>query len=117
MSNYCSKITTVKAGIIDPQYAHIFSFRRYVYINLDDIKKIPSTFLLTFEDTTYRIFTSIDSLYCFLQESYLTKNHPQNQESITSIDSTNSNKNSTIFSSMQSPKLPEKKITNITQTN
>ena len=55
----------LKAGMTDSEYAHIFSFRRQAYIDPDDIGQTLSTFLITFEDTSYRIFTSIDSLLCF----------------------------------------------------
>ncbi|KAK1117492.1 hypothetical protein K0M31_016525 [Melipona bicolor] len=85
----CSKISTFKAGVTDSEYAHCF--RRQVFINPDDTKKIPSTFLLIFKDTNYRIFTSTDSLHCFFckQESHLAKDCLQNQVPSTLIDSTN----------------------------
>ena len=61
----CSRIRILKTGTSDPEYAHILSFKRQAYIDHDDIGRIPSTFLITFEDTSYRIFTSIDSLLYF----------------------------------------------------
>ena len=114
----CSRISTLKAGMTDPEYAHILSFRRHPYIDPDDIGKIPSTFLITFEDTSYRILTSIDSLLCFRckQEGHLTKNCPLTQNS-NITDTTILNTNTTIPTPIQSPKLPVKKIPITTETN
>lgn len=42
----------------DSEYTHILNFRRQVYIDPDNIEKVPSTFLITFENIPYRIFTS-----------------------------------------------------------
>ena len=114
----CSRITTLKAGMADPEYAHILSFRRQAYIDSDDIGKIPSTFLITFEDTSYRIFTSIDSLFCFRckQEGHLAKNCPLTQNS-NITDTTIPNTNTTILTPTQSSKLPVKKIPITTEAN
>ena len=102
----------------DPEYTRILSFRRQVYIDPDDIAKIPSTFLITFEDTSYRIFTSIDSLLCFRckQEGHLAKDCPLTQNSNTA-DTTITNTNTTIPTPTQSHKLPVKKIPITTETN
>ena len=106
----CSRTSTLKAGMTDPEYTRILSFKRQIYIDPDDIAKIPSTFLITFEYTSYRIFTSIDSLLCFRckQESHLAKDCPLNQNSNTT-DTTITNTNSTIPAPTLSPKLPVKK--------
>ncbi|KAK1137537.1 hypothetical protein K0M31_002042 [Melipona bicolor] len=106
-------------SMTDLEYVHILSFRRQTYIDRDDIGKIPSTFLITFEDTSYRIFTSIDSLLWFRckQEGHLAKDCPLTQNSNIITDSTIPNTNSTISTSTQSSKLPVKKIFITTETN
>lgn len=45
----CSKISTFKTEMTDPEYGHILSFRRQKYIDSYNVKKIPFS-LLTFDD-------------------------------------------------------------------
>lgn len=77
-----SKITFIKAGITEPGFAHILSFRRQVYVNLSDIPKIPESLKITFEDTTYWLYFSTDTLKCFLckEEGHLARNCPKQQQ-------------------------------------
>ena len=93
----------------DPEYAYIL---RQVYIDPDDIGKIPFTFLITFEDTSYRIFTSIDSLLYFRckQEGHLAKDCPLIQNSNIITNSTIPNINSTISTWTQSSKAGKEDI-------
>ena len=114
----CSRISTLKAGMTDPEYAHILSFRRQAYIDPDDIGKISSTFLITFEDTSYRIFTSINSLLCFRckQEGHLVKDCPLTQNS-NITDMIIPNTNTTIPTPTQCSKLSVKEISITTETN
>ena len=110
----CSRLTTLKAGMTDPDYTS----SRQAYIDPDDIEKIPSTFLITFENTSYRIFTSIDSLLCFRckQKGYLAKDYPLTQNS-NITNATIPNSNTTIPTPTQSSKLSVKKIPITTETN
>ena len=91
-----SKLTFLRAEIQENGFSYIMSFRRQIYINPDDVTKISESFLITHEDTQYRIFVSIDKVSCFLrkQEGHIAKqcNNP------TKPIPTNSN---------QSPKTPK----------
>ena len=81
------------------------------------LEKFPSTFLISFEDTSYRIFTFIDSLLYFrCKQGHLEKECPLTQNS-NITDMTIPNTNSTIPVSTQSSKLPVKKISTTTETN
>lgn len=61
--NLLSSISYIRINIPDPEYSHILSFRRQVFISPTE-NIIPETILITHEDTQYRIFLSTDSL-CF----------------------------------------------------
>lgn len=47
-------------------YEHIMSFRRQIYINHEDIPRLPSSMLITQNDNQFRIFFTDDTLTCFL---------------------------------------------------
>uniref|UniRef100_A0A6P7GDQ5 Uncharacterized protein LOC114341035 isoform X1 n=1 Tax=Diabrotica virgifera virgifera TaxID=50390 RepID=A0A6P7GDQ5_DIAVI len=56
----------LRAGIQDPQYSHVLSFRRQVYYTPVDNLVIPESILIDFDITTsYRIYLS-DGLTCYL---------------------------------------------------
>ena len=57
-----SSITYIKINIPDPEYTHVLSFRRQVFIS--PTEEIPESILINFDDTQYRIFLSTDS-QCF----------------------------------------------------
>lgn len=60
-----SPITFLRIGVLNPEYSHIFSFRRQVYINPTENTSIPDSLLISYDDTSYRIFLSQDGLSCF----------------------------------------------------
>jgi len=62
----CSPITFLKAGIQVEDFTHILSFRRQTFIKHEDLTKIPSSILINYENTNYRIFISDDSLNCYI---------------------------------------------------
>lgn len=51
-----SPITFLRLGLSDTGVNHILSFRRQVYIHLDDADKLPNAFQVTYNDTPYWIF-------------------------------------------------------------
>ncbi|KAK5646712.1 hypothetical protein RI129_005176 [Pyrocoelia pectoralis] len=55
----------IKAGFTEPEFAHIVSFRRSVYIESLDDKPLPTSIAVTFEEDTYRIFLQDDEIKCF----------------------------------------------------
>lgn len=85
-----SQISFLRAGINEPNYSHIMSFRRQMYIHTDDVSKIPESIQINFDDTTYWVYLSSDKLSCFLckEEGHLAKHcrnlsQNQNEEPIT----------------------------------
>jgi|UniRef100_A0A2S2R4P8 hypothetical protein len=50
-------------------FTHILSFRRQTFIKHEDLTKIPTSILINYEDTNYRIFLSDDSLNCYICQS------------------------------------------------
>ena len=63
-----SPITTIKVGYAHAsnEFALIGSFKRQTYIHPEDTSKLPSSILITFEETNYRIFIIDDTITCFL---------------------------------------------------
>jgi hypothetical protein len=47
-------------------FTHILSFRCQIYVSPEDENKIPSSPLINFKNSNYRIFLSNDELTCFL---------------------------------------------------
>lgn len=70
-----SPVTSIRAGMNEPGYTHILSFRRQVYIQPDENTKIPENFKVHFEGTNYWVYTSTDNPMCFIckKEGHLAK--------------------------------------------
>lgn len=60
-----SPISFIGAGIGLDEYRHVCSFRRQVFIHLEQSVEVPSSLLISFESEEYRIFLSDDKLKCF----------------------------------------------------
>jgi len=74
-----SPITFMKAGFTNDEFGHIGSFRRQLYIHPEHSDKIPSSILLQFDQTEYRIFLSDDTVTCFsCKQTGHTSNHCKN---------------------------------------
>jgi hypothetical protein len=92
--NTISQINHLKAGINIEGYGHIMSFRRQMYINHEDIPKLPSSMLITQNDNQFRIFFTDDTLTCFLckatgHTSNNCKKKPEKNPTIEPIINTN----------------------------
>lgn len=75
-----SPITFMKVGIAEPGFSHILSFRRQLYVAPEDIKLLPESFQISYDDTNYWIYVSTDALKCFTCNNmgHLAKYCPQN---------------------------------------
>jgi hypothetical protein len=61
-----STVSFLRAGIPGEQFAHILSFRRQIYVEDNKDIELPSSMVITFEDTSYRIFLNYDDMCCFI---------------------------------------------------
>ncbi|KAF0721296.1 Transposon TX1 uncharacterized protein, partial [Aphis craccivora] len=77
-----SQITHLKAGISVEGYGHIMSFRRQMYINHENIPKLPRSLLINVNENQFRVFFTDDKITCFLCKSvgHTTINCKKNTE-------------------------------------
>ncbi|XP_050501206.1 uncharacterized protein LOC126881168 [Diabrotica virgifera virgifera] len=80
--NLVSPITFLKISASLPEYSHIKSFRRQVFISPHNTT-IPDSILLNYDNTNYRIFISQDSMTCYIckQINHIASNCPSNKNS------------------------------------
>lgn len=64
-----SQINYLKAGLNIEGYEHILSFRRQMYINHEDIPKLPGTLIINSNGSLFRIFLTDDSITCYTCKS------------------------------------------------
>lgn len=71
-----SPMSFIGAGIGVDKFRHICSFRRQVFVAIDQTVNIPASILVSFEDEEYRIFISDDKVRCFRckEEGHLASN-------------------------------------------
>lgn len=81
--NIVSPVTFLRAGIQGDNYGHVFSFRRQVYVSPpeNELFELPSSTVINFEDTTYRVFLTFDELTCFVckKNGHIAKNCPNTE--------------------------------------
>ena len=70
-----SKMSFLRAGMNEPGFSHILSFRRQLFLHPDDIKKLPPSLKVVYENTAYWIYVSTDKVTCFIcnEEGHLAK--------------------------------------------
>lgn len=61
-----SAIHSLKSIHSSDLFSHVTSFRRQLYINPEDLHKLPDSIVLKHEDTNFRIYITDDSLACFI---------------------------------------------------
>ncbi|KAK4877486.1 hypothetical protein RN001_009992 [Aquatica leii] len=54
-----------KSGLDNTEYAHIYSFRRFTYVTMEENIDIPNSRLINIEGDNYRIFLQIDESKCY----------------------------------------------------
>lgn len=109
-----SQITFIRAGINDPGYTHILSFRRQFYIQPEDVDKLPEHIQIIFDNTEYWIYISTDNITCFICKDvgHLAKHcHTTN---IQSTDTRKTKTNPSIITTQESPStnIPSNEINN-----
>ena len=77
----CSQITYIRAGINDPGFSHVLSFRRQMYINPDDLPRLPTSISINTDGTDYFIYLSAEKMTCFLCKEGHTAKHCKNIDS------------------------------------
>lgn len=78
-----SGVNYIRAGFEHPSLKHIISFRRQVFIDPNDVEKLPKDFTLNHDDTIHHIYVSTDKITCFLcqEEGHTSKWCKKTQES------------------------------------
>ncbi|PSN31016.1 hypothetical protein C0J52_26567 [Blattella germanica] len=62
-----STTTCIRAGISEPGFSHILSFRRQLFISPNDFDKLPPSIPIIYEGTNYWIYLSSDDTpTCFI---------------------------------------------------
>lgn len=64
-----SPVSFIRAGITGDEYSHVMSFRRQVYSMPTESEELPSSILITHDNTQYRIYLSDDNLKCYICKS------------------------------------------------
>lgn len=105
-----SPITFMKVGISEPGFSHILSFRRQFYIAPEDVKSLPDSFQVNYEDTNYWLYVTTDALKCFTCNNmgHLAKHCQQNKTESsqpTELEKTYSTKSPLINKEILTPSL------------
>lgn len=76
-----SPMTFISVGGKDPEISKIFSFRRQIFVVMDENHQLPDSFLVEHDGDHYRIFLSFDDLRCFKcrRNGHIARTCPQNQ--------------------------------------
>lgn len=61
-----SQISFIRAGMNDPGFAHIMSFRRQMYIEPEDVAKLPQALPINYDNVSYWIYLSSEKMACFI---------------------------------------------------
>lgn len=112
-----SQISCLRAGLNDEGYSHILSFLRKVYINSDDLQKLPEKIQLNYDNTNYWIYFDWDTFKCYVcnKEGHIGRNCPENVNTSDLVQSqldnneTTNNLEDTVLRQTSSLTIPEAK--------
>ncbi|XP_041989235.1 zinc finger protein 26-like [Aricia agestis] len=78
-----SPVSFIRAGITEPGFNHILSFRRQAYVPPEIINTLPERIQVDYDGTSYWIYVSSDSMTCFLckKEGHVANKCPNNTQS------------------------------------
>lgn len=79
-----SSIRCIGAGINREGYRHILSFRRQVYIVLDEGEKLPDSTVISYKGNAFRIFLTTDEIRCFTCKKlgHISSKCPDNENQV-----------------------------------
>lgn len=104
-----SPMLFLKLGIQDPDYAHIMSFKRQVYVKENQNIDIPNSIQIEYEDVVYRAFLYTDTMcYACKKNGHTANNCPNQTEKSTIKEQVNIPTQSD---------TPNNKIENINEAN
>lgn len=85
-----SPISFLRAGIPGEEFNHILSFRRQVYVSPPQGShfELQTSIVISFDETSYRIFISTDSTECYLCKKlgHIASNCPQTNQPFPELD-------------------------------
>lgn len=78
-----SPVSFIRAGISEPGFSHILSFRRQAYVSPEELRNLPDRLQIEYDGSTYWIYISTDNMTCFLckKEGHVANKCPENTSS------------------------------------
>lgn len=85
-----SSVIFLRSGIQDPEFAHLLSFRRKIFISENNEIENPESLSITYEETNYRIFMSTETFMCHIckQQGHIARNCQSTQTTTPNSQST-----------------------------
>lgn len=107
--NLVSPITFLKINSHLPEYSHILSFRRQVFISSHTIS-LPESIVITYEDTPYRIFLSQDMIcYNCKKHGHIASKCTENLSSEQSVKTPSTQNKVMTSQNIPTPEQPQTK--------
>lgn len=100
-----SSISFLRAGINETGFNHILSFRRQVYVSPEDFYRLPDKISIDFDETTYWIYFSSDTMTCFVckKDGHVASKCP---EAVTESNFTVENNDDSLITEQSTFKRP-----------
>lgn len=113
-----SPMSFIGAGINNPEYKHVLSFRRQIYVILENNDILPESLLISYKENYFRIFISTDEIRCFTCKKlgHVAQKCPASlQETNNAIESITNSELPT-DSSVDSQSVPQPDIQSVAQS-